>query len=803
MDARYKYETTPLANPQAVVLGLKYRFTVLSSRLIRAEYNENGIFEDRSTSTVVNRNFPLVKFTVCDCGEYLTITTEHIELKYYKEEFNEHSLFIRYVGNNASVNAGFGTISGEEKVWSYNLKNANNIKGSARTLDNVNGACELENGLMSFGSVTTLDDSKTLVLTEDGWVSVRSQKSADTYLFCYGDAKKGFDNKACLKDYYTLTGHTPLLPRYALGNWWSRFYAYTQEEYINLMNRFKQEDIPFSVCVIDMDWHIRNIPSKYGTGWTGYTWNEELFPDYKKFLKYLHSEGYAVTLNVHPAEGLAAHEKAYSDMASAMGIDPKSEETVQFDITNSKFLENYFEYMHHPLEKDGVDFWWMDWQQGNTTRIAGLDTLWMLNHYHYVDNDRGERRPMIFSRYSGPGSHRYPIGFSGDTHITWESLDFQPYFTANASNIGYGWWSHDIGGHMAGYRDDELAARWVQFGVFSPINRLHSGGDVDKAPWKYNVESEQSMKKFLKLRHEMIPYLYSMNYRASYLGEPLLMPLYYNWNDGQARENRNEYTFGTEMLVKPITTPRDKATGCGSVDFWFPEGEWYDFFNNRRYKGNKILRLYRDLSEMPVFVKAGGILPMAKTDHSNDVSNPTDMLVKVYAGADNSFSLYEDDGITKAYLDGHSAMTKMRLSYGGTTEFVIEKPCGDISCIPSGRNYTVQFIGFNKVKSINIKLNGNPIKAEFCYVGDILQINLPQTNDEVKIILEDVTEKENDTLRVCLNFIECAQISNHAKWWLKKILSKDLKSAKIAADLMSYVDGDVYKALIELITADM
>ena len=100
--------------------------------------------------------------------------------------------------------------------------------------------------------------------------------------------------------------------------------------------------------------------------------------------------------------------------------------------------------------------------------MEGLDPLWMLNHFHFLDNARDGKRPMTFSRYAGPGSHRYPVGFSGDTVVTWESLQFQPYFTSTASNIGYGWWSHDIGGHMGGYKDDELEGRWVSAGrIFS------------------------------------------------------------------------------------------------------------------------------------------------------------------------------------------------------------------------------------------------------------------------------------------------------------------------------------------------
>ena len=189
-------------------------------------------------------------------------------------------------------------------------------------------------------------------------------------------------------------------------------------------------------------------------------------------------------------------------------------------------MENYFDIVHHPYEEDGIDFWWIDFQQGNTyywkysNDYSGerdprekLDPLWMLNHLHILDISRNGKRPMIFSRFCGYGSQRYPVGFSGDTHMTWESLAFLPYFTATASNVGYGWWSHDIGGHMQGYRDDELVARWIQWGVFSPINRLHSCDYefVHKEPWFFDSQISEVLKKSLRLRHKLFPYIYTMN----------------------------------------------------------------------------------------------------------------------------------------------------------------------------------------------------------------------------------------------------------------------------------------------------
>src|SRR5699024_7488364 len=223
-------------------------------------------------------------------------------------------------------------------------------------------------------------------------------------------------------------------------------------------------------------------------GLTGYSWNTDLFPDYRAFLQYLKSKNLHITLNLHPADGVRFFEDAYPEMAKAMGIDPKTKQDIPFSCKDPKFWNAYFDVLHKPYEKDGVDFWWIDWQQGKKSDVKGLDPLVALNHYHYLDNAEDGRIPLILSRYGGIGSHRYPLGFSGDTAISWKVLDFQPYFTVNAANCGYTWWSHDIGGHHFGKRDENLYIRWLQFGVFSPVLRLHSTSNdlLGKEPWRYN-----------------------------------------------------------------------------------------------------------------------------------------------------------------------------------------------------------------------------------------------------------------------------------------------------------------------------
>lgn len=332
----------PACRERAIVQGPNCRFTVLTSSLIRMEYSENGSFEDRATQIVMNREFTVPKYEAAWNGGFLTITTEFLQLRYRGGAFAEDGLSIRTIVDPKT---------GESRLWRWGDE-SKDLGGTARTLDEVDGAIPLEHGMISRDGFTVIDDSGSMVIGEDGWVALRGGDGLDFYFFGYGRRYQ-----ECIRDFYRLCGNTPLLPRWALGNWWSRYHRYTEEEYKRLMVRFQREQIPFSVAVIDMDWHLVDIPPKYGTGWTGYTWNRELFPDPPEFLAWLHEQGMKVTLNVHPADGVRAHEEAYPRMAEALGIDPAGGTAVEFDVTDRAFLEAYFDVLHHPMEEDGVDFW--------------------------------------------------------------------------------------------------------------------------------------------------------------------------------------------------------------------------------------------------------------------------------------------------------------------------------------------------------------------------------------------------------------------------------------------------------------
>lgn len=639
---RYDFNTRPVAHPDAIVAGEKYRFTILTDGLLRVEWADDGRFEDRASTFAINRRLALPDFYTWDRGNSIEIVTKRFHVIYNKKKFSSEGFAINLKG----------PVSGR---WTYGQK-ASNLGGTTRTLDMVDGRCNIENGILSRDGYAILDDSKTMMFESNGWIGPRKRgERSDQYIFLYGH-----DYRDAMRAYYAVSGSQPLLPRFALGNWWSRYHRFDREEYLDLMDHFDNDDVPMNVATIDMDWHLVDLPPGYGSGWTGYTWNRELFPDPPSFLDELRDRNLKVTLNVHPADGIRAYEDQYEEVARYLEIDPKTKRPVNFDCTNKEFMDAYFDIVHHQHEEMGVDFWWIDWQQGDKSAIPGVDPLWVLNHFHFLDHGRGGQRPLILSRFGGPGSQRYQIGFSGDTHMTWDSLHFQPEFTATASNIGYGWWSHDIGGHMHGYKDDELTTRWVQLGCFSPILRLHSSNNIfnTREPWTYNAEACKVMEDTLRFRHRLIPYLYTMNARSASDDEPLITPMYWDYPEvDEAYKVPNQFRFGSELIVAPVTQPRESSTHLGAVKAWLPNKRFVDIFTGVVYDGDRELNLHRPLSGYPVLAPEGSIIPLdAAYRCENGSPNPSAFEVLLVVGADGTFNLVEDNGKGTHVDDGDFRM---------------------------------------------------------------------------------------------------------------------------------------------------
>ncbi|MBP5265416.1 MAG: DUF5110 domain-containing protein, partial [Lachnospiraceae bacterium] len=418
----------------------------------------------------------------------------------------------------------------------------------------------------------------------------------------------------------------------------------------------------------------------------------------------------------------------------------------------------------NPYEDDGVDFWWIDWQQGTKKGNSSIDPLFLLNHYHFEDRKRDGNRPMIFSRYAGVGSHRYPLGFSGDTIATWKSLDFQPYFTATASNIGYGWWSHDIGGHMQGEKNEERLIRWIQFGVFSPVMRIHSSCSPfsNKEPWAVSQPYRSIMGDFMRLRHQLIPYLYTMSYLAHKEGTMLIQPMYYQMPDcAEAYRRPNEYFFGSELLVGMITEETTKTLRMAKSNMLIPKGRWYDIFHGYVYTEDR-KNLYRDIESVPVLIKAGGIVPLSLGE-GNGVANPTKIRLLVGAGADGSFTMYEDDGISMACEQGAYVTTEFSQAYDGKgrTTITVHGAKGELSLIPKTRSYEVVVYG----------LEGDAMRT----------YTIPETpvEEDVTIMVTGSLREENDYRKEIFGILERAWIAYTEKERIYDLVNQ----AKDAAEL--------------------
>lgn len=701
------------------------RLTVITDGAVRMEYSPEGKFVDDKSFVAVNRSYPPVAYKVSDKNGKVIIRTVYFTLNYKKTVGP-------FTNDNISVSSTKG--SKVKFEWRPGFADKQNLKGTYRTLDFCNGnirrgkPIELEDGLLSKSGWTFIDDSKSYLFdhSEWPWAVERPQgsDSQDWYFLAYGH-----DYKKALKDFTVFAGKVPLPPRYAFGYWWSRYWDYSDDDYRNLMGNFHKYNIPLDVMVIDMDWHYTSD----GLGdWTGYTWNRRLFPDPDKFMQWLKGNNVKVTLNLHPANGIKAYEEHYPQLAQWMGMDPIQKKDIPWQSSNKRFMSGWMNTILRPLEKMGVDFWWPDWQQfPNDSVMKNLSNIWWINYVLFSDMQKNRNtRPMLYHRWGGLGNHRYQIGFSGDTHITWNSLDYQPYFNSTSSNVLYCYWSHDIGGHMQGIDriDPEMYIRWMQFGMMSPILRTHSTKNkkYNKEPWAFEAKYSDILRDIINTRYTLAPYIYTMARKTYDDALPICRPMYYDYpEDTEAYSNKDEYMFGDNLLVYPITAPMKGKTAEKNI--WLPSGSnWYEVSSGTLIEGGQTVHRSFALDEMPVYVKSGAILPFydkVKNLNSNDDS----ITVTVFPGNDKGeFSLYEDAGNSKDY-DSCYACT--RLSYvrsGNTLTINVGMRKGKYQDMPSNRKFLVKLVA--SAVPVKAECNGKPV--EFCYDGESLSVlaEIPETN---------------------------------------------------------------------------
>ncbi len=751
-------KTNPAAGARAVVTLGHARFTVLTPELIRMEWAADGKFEDHASLVFLNRDLPVPSFTksISDQPQRLALKTRALSLTYEADGDG------RFTPQNLRIEL---TVDNKPTVWHPGLADPENLQGTTRTLDGSDGAKNLEEpigpGLVSRSGWALIDDSTRPLFDSADFSFTEGEKSPwpwvierpagerqDWYFFGYGH-----DYRKALGDYVRVAGRIPVPPRFAFGTWWSRWWPYSDNQLQDLALNFRDRNIPLDVMVIDMDWHLsrdqlqeqRQVDQsgEPDLGWTGYTWNKVLFPDPEAFLARIRADGLKTALNLHPASGIEPWESAYPAMARAMGIDPATKKYVPFDITDKNYARNYMEFVLHPLEKQGIDFWWLDWQQHPDTKIPGVNNTWWLNYVHFTDQQREGKRPLLFHRWGGLGNHRYEIGFSGDTASTWDELAFQPWFTATAANVGYAYWSHDMGGFDSRSVDPELFTRWIQFGTFSPIFRTHATkrSTNERRIWAYPEPYSSVLRSSFELRYALQPYIYTEARRTYDTGVAFLHPLYYDWPEAsEAYSSRNEYMFGDEMLIAPVASAADKETGLATETVWLPEGEWIEWPTGKNFTGPTTVERKFSIDQTPVYLKAGAVVPMQPPMRYTGEKPVDPLIVNIWPlkpGTTSAYSVYEDSGNSVDYQHGAFTHTPIKATQTGDELRIEIGPVqGSFPGMLTSRGYEIRLPGdwppsSILVNGIVVKQAATPGEHGWSYEGNSLTTIVPIPRESV------------------------------------------------------------------------
>ncbi len=741
------------------------RFEVLTPSLIRMEYAGDGAFQDSPTMTATRARLPVPAYSSRVRNGWRIIRTGRLTLRWKRGAgpFGAGNLRLTLPGGAGAAPTPAG--------------NGKALGGWTRALDTLSARVALHPGVLSRNGWYVLDDTQTVLLRpQPPGFAVRPAHGGayqDWYLFAYGrDYARG------LRDLRALTGPAPLLGRGAFGVWFSKYFPFTAEELKGLVGDFRAHQVPLDTLSVDTDYkRVANAAGAavaagvVGTpgraySWNGWDWNTDEFPDPRGFVDWAHGQGLSLALNIHPsinstdphfaqAEATAGPLATDDGLCLLLQADPAGKCHV-FDWTKQSNVDAYFA-LHRPFTDAGADLFWLDWccEAPNSAVAPGLSAdTWINRLYAQRQRARGLRWPA-FSRIGasygtdGPdgdrgagaggtgalAEHRSTIQFTGDTCASWEMLAFEAELTASEGSIGLPYVSHDIGsfngepvqgtcGNLAftsvNNVPDDMYVRWVQFGTFQPLDRLHSNHGR-RLPWEYPAAAASAAADFLRLREALVPYTYTLARRSHDTGLPMAGALYLTW-PGRAAAYRHpsEYTFGRDVVVAPVTAPGDPAR----VTLWVPPGTWFDRFTGQRFTGPAERTLSVPLSRMPVLVRAGAVIPtQPPADHATTGPSPR-QIVTAYPGARGAFDLYDDAGSGFGYE--RTEFTRTRLAQarrGGRTTLTIGPARGRFPGAPATRSWDLRLLGIAR-RPRAVTVNGRRATAAYDATSRTLTLSL-------------------------------------------------------------------------------
>ncbi len=730
------------------------RFQVLAPALVRLEYSSSVAFVDAPSVSVINRDhWPQTPVKSREEGGWLILDTETLSLRYKLGSGP-------FTANNLRIDWRDG--SGTHQ-WKPGDADDQNLGGVPGELGNRSTKVVTDPGPLSRKGCYLLDDSKTPLFDKaSDWIKPRLAKdNLDWYFLAYGN-----DYKSALGQLSELVGSVPMLPRYVFGSWFGSRAGYSGEQWKMIVKQFRDEQFPLDMLVIDSD-------SKTKVVWSGYDWDLEQMPDPAAFFEWMKRQNIKVTVNEHYEPLTRESDSHFEMIRQVMGL-PAETKAIPHDLANKKYAGLFMDLLHKQDLERGMAFWWQD--GAASANMNGLDGYLWTRHIEYQGSEQitGKRTTAFCRLGTCWGSHRYGIFFTGDLHGVWESLPVLIPATVRGGNQLTPYMNNLCCGVFVVDLPPELYQRWVQFGAFSPLLWFHGLWGL-RLPWEYGLEGEENYRKFVGLRYQLIPYIYTCSRVAHETGLPLVRGMYLEYPEQEAAyTSQQQYMFGKELLVAPINAPGNGKPVRKEV--YLPAGQdWFDFFTGDLYAGGRTITHECPLDRMPLFVRAGSILPMAPEMAWSDQKPLDPLTLDVYAGSRAAeFNLYEDDGTSLDYRVGAYAWTPLRFvsEKAGNYTLRIGPSRGKFHGQLAKRRYVVRVHGLFKPNTAG--LNGRKLtEIEPCQDG------LGWSwNGRERLITVRLTEPISIRKETVIQFANAGSFSDLSAWQKAWNLREQLRQAK-------------------------
>ena len=527
-----------------------------------------------------------------------------------------------------------------------------------------------------------------------------------------------------IANYRNLSGNVPMLPLWAYGFWQCRERYTSGIHLVETIKEFRKRNLPVDVIVQDWQYWGKH-------GWGVPQFDTTNYPNPDKFIKELHDLNARFSISVW--ENLDKKSEVAKDYIAKNLYIPNSP---WIDIYNPETQKTHWNALNKNLFSFGVDSWWMDATEPENDALKDKQTYFGLGDFYRLtyplfvskaiyDGQRNtdpKKRVVILTRSAFAGQQRYgTINWSGDIGFSWDTYKRQIVAGLNYSLTGMPYWTTDIGGFFrpgnSQYTDPkyhDILTRWFQWGAFNSIFRIH-GYQTETEPWKYGDTVENNMRSMMNLRYRLMPYIYSAAWQGSKNGFTIMRPLLMDFtNDSKAVAQKYQYMFGKALLIAPVIEP---ATTAWNV--YLPKSTvWYNFWTGKIYNGGQTIKVPAPQDKIPVFVKAGSIIPMGKLmQYTAEKSNDT-LEIRVYSGASGEFSLYEDEGDNYNYESGKYTVINFKWNEKKET-LIIENMQGSYINFLKKRVFNIVFV--SEGNGVGIELTAN--KVELAYDGKRIVIN--------------------------------------------------------------------------------